>query len=443
MTNEQVVFLLGANHRTAPLELREALFIPEEPLAVLLPAVKEQFGFLELAALSTCNRFELIGVAPEVPGLPKALIDAYLELHRSHGALGGKFTEEQLKSSVYMHLRHDAVSHLYRVASSLDSLVLGETQITGQFKDALALAARTETLGPTLTRLGQEALATAKKVRNQTAIGRKNVSISHAAIELAKKVFGDLSDHKFLLVGAGEMALVAAKYIRSYKPKQIFVANRSIENARKLVAELNFGEAFTLDELPSLLVQADVVISSTAAPGIVIEANLVRRAQAARRGRPLVLLDIALPRDIDVQAGSLEDVYLFDIDDLKQVVDQNYEERRQAAEDAESVVARGVESFEAWRRTLRVKPALAQFRAYLDQIVAKERQRTFAREHMRDITDKQRESLDAMLIAIAGKVAADAARQVTSPPEGFYPEQLADTLSALFNEAAVSRKGSA
>lgn len=430
--DQNILFLLGANHHSAAVEMREQLFIAGEVLGSLLPALKERFGFLELVAVSTCNRFELIGVASSTPTLAGTIYEAYLELQRQHGQPTRKYSEDEIRQSLYLHIGEAAVGHVYRVASSLDSLVLGETQITGQFKDALALAGRMRTLGPMLSRLGQEALATAKKVRNQTAIGRKHVSISHAAIELAKKVFGHLSDHRFLLVGAGEMSQVAARYIMSYGPKAIYVANRTQANARALVTELNFGEAFGLEELPNLLVNVDVVISSTSAPGVVIDLAMVKRAQAARRGRPLVLLDIAMPRDIDPEVGKLDDVYLFDIDDLQQVVGANYEERRKAAEEAEVLIEKSIEQFRSWQKTLVIKPALASFRAYLDELVGREAGKTLSREIFKDLNDKQRDGLNALFAALTSKIAADAARQVTSPPEGYYQEQLADALLTLF-----------
>ena len=425
-----LLFLLGANHRTAPMELRERLYIAEDHLAAILPQVKERFGFVELAAISTCNRFELMGVISGTSGYASTVYEAFLDLHKSLEN-GRSVQDEAIRSALYFHVDQDALSHIFRVAASLDSLVLGETQITGQFKDAIALATKTKIIGPTLTRLAQDALATAKKVRNQTAIGKKHVSISHAAIELAQKVFGHLSDHNFLIIGAGEMSQVAAKYIMSYKPKALFVANRTLERAESLVSDLGFGQAFSLDDLPQLLSQVDVVVSSTSAPGHVLEPHSVRRAQSARRRRPLVLLDIAMPRDIDPACGKIEDVYLFDIDDLQQIVGANLEERRKAAHEAQDMVEKGVESFVAWQRTHAVKPALAAFRTYLDDLVSKELNRTLSREMFRD-QPKQSESIKALGEAIASKIAADAARSITAPSDGYFPEQLAEALRALF-----------
>jgi len=438
--NEPVFFLLGANHVTAPMAVRELLYINEDSLAAFLPQVRRRFGLLELVALSTCNRFELMGVAPASPDLTAQLHDAFFALHRHHGTLHQTYSDDDLRQSLYLHFGTDAVRHLYRVAASLDSLVLGETQITGQFKDALALATRLETLGPTVRRIGQEALATAKKVRNQTAIGKKHVSIGHAALDLAKKVFGDLSAHKFLVVGAGEMATVTAKYVMDYKPRGLYIANRSAANARKLTEQLGAGEIFGMEELPALLLAADVVISATSAPGIVLDLATLQRAHAARRGRPLILLDIAMPRDIDPAAGQLEDVYLFDIDDLQQVTAANLEERRKAAEEAEVFINRGVEQFEAWQRTSDIKPMLAAFRTYLEQLTQREGAKTLSKEIFKDLSAKQMEALQGLLSAVASKISADAARHVLAPPPGFAQDQLATSLQALFLDEQILQK---
>jgi glutamyl-tRNA reductase len=438
-----LLFLLGANHRSAPMEMREQLFIPPERLSFLLPELKLRFGFLELAAISTCNRFELIGVAPTgQDGYGEAaLYEAYFELQKAAQNLQ-KINDASLKESLYLYLNRDAVNHIHRVAASLDSLVLGETQITGQFKNAIALALETKTIGPTLTRLSQEALATAKKIRSQTAIGQKHVSISHAAIELAKKVFGDLSAHKFLIIGAGEMAQVAAKYIKSYNPKAIFIANRTVSKAQGLASQLLQNkktktsdviiEAFSLDELQNLLPEVDIVLSSTSATGVVLGADMVKRAQMSRRNRPLFLIDIALPRDIDPACSAIDDVYLFDIDDLQQVVGANYEERRVAAEEAQAFIDRSVGAFEHWLDTFAVKPALAGFRAFINDIFAKEMAKTYSKEHFKDLSPRQKDSITALLDSLAAKISAEASKQVKAPPEGHFPEQLAVALSVLF-----------
>lgn len=427
-----LLFIIGASHLTASTQLRERLYLSEEQLSSLLPQVKEHFGFSELVALSTCNRFEMFGLVEDHSDYATQVYKAFLDLHRPpHDHDANHYSEDEVRNSLYLYIGNVAIEHIFKVASSLDSLVLGETQITGQFKDAVSLATRSKTIGPTLNRLCQEALATAKKVRNQTDIGKKTVSISHAAIELAQKVYGHLGDHRFLIIGAGEMSQVAAKYVLSYKPKTLMIANRTLSKAQEITNEIGFGEAFQLDELPELLMRSDVVLSSTAAPGIIIDRAMVERAQGSRRGRPLVMLDIALPRDIDSDVGKLEDVYLFDIDDLKQVVGANLDERRKAASDAGILVEKSVLQFESWLRTLSVKPAIASFRFYLEDTIKKEVNKTLAKEIFKT-SPRHVESVEALAAAIIGKIAADAAKTLTTPPEGFIAEDLAESLEKFF-----------
>lgn len=434
-----LLFVLGASHRTAPTALREHFFLSEEQLSSLLPQIKEKFGFAEIAVLSTCNRFELIGSLNDHGDSATKVYQAFLDLQRrDHSTL--QPSEEEIRNVLYLHLGHEAVSHVFRVASSLDSLILGETQITGQFKAALVLAQKSQTSGPLVSRLGQEALGLAKKIRTNTDIGKKHVSISHAAIELAQKVFGHLGDHRFLVIGAGEMSEVAAKYIKSYQPKGLAIANRTVAKAKQIVNDLGIGEAYGLEDLFDLIKQSDVVISSTAAPGFMLEYDLVSRAQASRKGRPLVLLDIALPRDIDPAAASIDDVYLFDIDDLKQVVGANLEERRKAAQQAEEFVIRSVEQFEAWLKTMSIKPILSQFRVYLDQTISRELERTLGKEIFRS-SPKHTEGLKGLCQAITARIAADAAKSLTTPYDNFSPETLAAALGTLFTPAPVPDPG--
>lgn len=427
----QHIFVLGANHRSAPMAIRERLYIEPDQLSSLLPMMRERFAFAELFALSTCNRFELIGVhsGPEAPAA-KAM-DCYFELQKASGH-GEPPPGVDLRAHIYFHTGSEAIAHALRVAAGLDSLVLGETQITGQFKDAVQLATSAQTIGPTLGRLTQEALATAKKVRSQTAIGQRTVSISHAAIELAQKVFGNIANHGFLIIGAGEMAQVAARYVKSYQPHKLFVANRTVARAQSLVAELGMGSAHSLDDLSALLADADIALSSTAASGLVIDKEQVAKVMKARRGRPLLFLDIAMPRDVDPAIGELDDVYVFDIDDLRQVVDANIEERRKAALEAEKLIERSADAFQAWQRTLGINPILAAFRTYLEQLVARESQKSLQKDALRSLSDKQKDALAAMLQAISKNIASDASRAILKPAPGCDSEELAANLLRLF-----------
>ncbi len=425
MSQRPTLFVVGANYEKTPIELRERFFMPEERLSELLPQVQSKLGLKELAALSTCNRFELFGIAFDGESAPALARHAFKTMQ------GVDEADDRFEPSLYIYTRDDALLHLFRVCASLDSLVLGETQITGQFKDALQLASSVGCLGPILHRLGQDALSTAKKVRNQTAIGRKHVSISHAGVDLAKKVFGDLSQHAFLILGAGEMARVAMQYVHSYKPKGLYCVNRTLARAEEIVSEIGRGEALSLDQLEEALGRVDVVIATTSAPGFVIDVGMVAKAQAKRREKPFVILDMALPRDVDPKVGELDEVYLFDIDDLNQVVTANREERREAAESARAIIEQGIQGYKNWYRNLAVSPALSQFRGYLDDVCMRESQKSLDRDLFRELTPKQREALQDMVSAIAGRIAGDAARKLTSGDEVGRSE-LAEALSLIF-----------
>lgn len=417
-----MIFCVGANHNSAPVALREAFHQTSDQLALSMPVLLAEYGrenksglqLQEVLALSTCNRFELVGVCAGTPG-DAAIYDLFVRLQELAGRAfrrDGELTK--VLQSLYIHVNEQAVHHMFRVAASLDSMVVGETQITGQFKAALSLAGSLHLIGPTLGRLGQDALAAAKKVRSQTAIGRKQVSISSAAIELAKRVFADLSQHVFLVLGAGEMARVAAQHILKHKPLELMVLNRTAERAVELCAEIGGGIGGSLAELSSALAKADVVISATGAPGLVIDRELLARVQKNRRGRTLFLIDIAMPRDIDPKAAELEDIFLFDIDDLQQVVGRNRDERESAAVQADEVVFAEVKDFMGWLAVHDVKPAIVNFRLYIDHLINREASKTLSREIFANLTEKQRSALTGMLSAVAGKMVGDVSTHMRS-----------------------------
>lgn len=424
------VFCLGTNHRSLELEDRERFHIPQEELKRFVPELASSHHLAEVCILSTCNRFEVFGVTAQ--SLTKErLIEFLVALqreHRQHLPL----TEELIRQSVYVYFEEQAVNHIFNVASGLDSLILGETQITGQFKDALAFAKDCQTLGPILGRLSQDALATVKKVRTNTDIGKRPVSISHAAIDLANRMYGAIRDHHVLIIGAGEMSQVAAKYAAKYQPKQLSICNRSVSRAEDLVNALGMGQAYGLTELPDLLSQADIIISATAAEGYVLHQEQVRKALVRKRGRSLFIVDIALPRDVEPQTGDLDNVYLFDIDDLKQVVDEHFEERRIAAEKAQIYVVDGTKTFLRWLETIAIKPTLSHFRTYVEELCQRELEKTLGRDTWKSISPDQKQQLTTMLQSVANKIVADAGSNMKTPPEGVGSEELAGALAHLF-----------
>ena len=425
-----VLFCLGANHKSAGLELREKLYLRPEEITVALPHLRDRHKIRECMVVSTCNRLEIYGLTEGVPDSDDMLFEAFLELRRF--GRHDDVARQTLREHCYLHLGREAVRHVFEVCAGLDSLVVGETQITGQFKDATALAQEHEAIGPILLRLTQDALATAKKIRTQTDIGKGTVSISHAAIDLANQVYGAVSEHKVAIIGAGEMGALAARYTTKYKPKRLSVVNRTLSRAQDLVADLGGGEAFGFGDLESVMAHSDIIISSTASQDPIIDQAMVERVQKRRNNRPLMFVDIALPRNVAVEVGTLEDVYLFDIDDLKQVVGANAVERRMAAEKALVIAAGGTDGFMKWLATIDIKPVLSGFRAYLTVLFERETARTLTRDIFKDLDATQREALQAMLTSIANKITSDASLKVREPPDGYYQDQLAEALSVLF-----------
>jgi glutamyl-tRNA reductase len=426
-----LLFCVGSNHRTADIATREEFFLDSNQILVSLRHAAEGLPVKEIAILSTCNRCEIFGVATNAEHLSaKALQEIYVAAHRA-AKPDQEIGVNTMSRSLYTMTGLDAVRHAFQVAASLDSLIPGETQITGQFKDALALAKNAGTLGPYLGRLTQEALATAKKIRTNTDIGKHRVSISHAAIDLARRASDDLSSLNFLILGAGEMARVAAEYAASYKPKSLVIANRTPQRAFELTEHLGYGDAHSLDNLYQLIARADVVISATSATGHVINAADLKKSIKNRRHTPLFLIDIALPRDIDPRITDIDDVYLFDIDDLKSVVDSHMEKRKEAMTAAAEIVTEGVQGFGRWMSHKEVAPTLSASSQYYNNILRKEATKTLARDLFIGLSDKQRESINAMLDAVATKLTGDVALALRKST-GDDARSLASALDLIF-----------
>jgi glutamyl-tRNA reductase len=347
--------VLGINHRTAPVEIREKVVFADAELSGALRELTQVAHVREAVIVSTCNRTELYchtdGQA--------ALSDWLAHWH--------DLATQHIESSLYRLQDTQAVAHLFGVASGLDSLIIGEPQILGQLKEAYRVAQESAATGPHLNRLFQGAFAVAKRIRSGTQIGSNSVSVAAAAVTLARTVFDQLSERTALLVGAGETIALAARHLASNGVKRMIVANRTLANAQELAQEFS-GYAITLDALGAHLAEADIVISSTASPTPIITYADVKAALRARKRRPMFMVDIAVPRDIETQVAELEDVYYFTIDDLHTVVNENLETRRQAARDADKMIAVEVEHFEQQRKTLDAVPAIRQIREHADLI---------------------------------------------------------------------------
>jgi glutamyl-tRNA reductase len=387
------LFVAGINHRTAPVALREQLAVEEDKLRELIRNVQEAGIARETVVISTCNRVEVYAVA-EVPGEARATVFRRLCQHRG-------VEPAALEDHVYTHLDEDAVRHAFRVASSLDSMMVGEPQILGQVKDAFALAQACEAVGPTLHTLFSQAFSVAKKVRTETDIARHAVSVSFAAVELAKKIFERLTGRAVLLVGAGKMSELAAKHLVDQGAFPIYVANRTWSRAQELARALS-GTAVPFGELDVALGSVDIVVTSTGATEPVIRRDLVQHVMHGRRGRPLFFIDIAVPRDVDEAVETLDDVYCYDIDDLKQVVDANLRERAREAQRAEALVEREVAKFAARLRDVEVIPTIVSLRERLEGIRSAELRRALAR--VPDASEATREAMEALSSAIVNKI---------------------------------------
>jgi len=390
------LLLLGMNHKTAPVEIRERLNIActedFNPLGEILAIP----GVEEALYLSTCNRVEILVRSREGDAAEESL----RELIFRHGNLSG----EELVRCLYVHRDEAAVRHLFRVAAGLDSLIMGEPQILGQVKDAYRQAVEREAAGIILNKLLHRAFRVAKRIRTDTGVGSHAVSVSYAAVELAKKIFGALPGKKILLVGAGEMSELAARHLLKHGGDRLFVVNRTWDRAVRLAAEFQ-GTAVEFPRLGEALREADIVITSTGAPGYIITGEMVAAALGRRKNRLLFVIDIAVPRDVDPRAGDLENVYLYNVDDLQDIADENMAIRKEEAARGEEIVAAETEEYLAWFDTLAVVPAIVSLREKADAIVAGELER--AEGWLRNLRPEDREEAAILAQAIVNKLLHD------------------------------------
>ena len=348
---------VGLNHKTAPIEVRERLTFGPDIIAGALRDLKGRQGVHEAVVLSTCNRTELYcAVADGGEETVRAWLGGF------HG-----IESDRLTPYLYAYAERDAIVHLLRVASGLDSMVLGEPQILGQVKTAFQTAADCTATGKLLCRLFQHAFSVAKTVRTDTAIGSSPVSVAFAAVSLARQIFSDLSKQTALLIGAGETIELAARHLHQNGIGRIVVANRTVERAHELAAQFD-GFAIALTEIGNHLAEADIVISSTASPLPVLGKGAVERALKARRHRPMFMVDIAVPRDIEPEVASLSDVYLYTVDDLQGVIDEGLRSRQEAAVQAEEIIAFHAEEFMAWLRSLDAAGLIQDYRQRAEQL---------------------------------------------------------------------------
>jgi len=353
LTDSSVTLLtLGINHKTAPVEIREKVAFAAENLGRALQELLSQDAVNEAAILSTCNRTELYCSLNRADH--EILINWISHFHH--------LQNEDLAPYIYSYTDNEAVQHILRVASGLDSLVMGEPQILGQIKDAYTQATDAGAIGQQLNRLFQHTFSVAKEVRTNTAIGSNPVSVAFAAVSLAKQIFTNLSEHTALLIGAGETIELVARHLKEQGIKKIIVANRTVERAQLLASQFE-GEAIPLAEMPDRLVEADIVISSTASQLPILGKGAVESALKQRKHKPIFMVDIAVPRDIEPEVNKLRDIYLYTVDDLHEVIEENRKSRQAAAEEAEEIIENQVEHFMGWLRSLDSVDSIRSFRS--------------------------------------------------------------------------------
>jgi glutamyl-tRNA reductase len=385
--------ILGLNHRTADLDVRQQAAISIPQLPEVLKRMIQRPGIEEGMIISTCNRVELLSRVSES--------DTGLETLEAFFAEHCAIPLHKLKSHLYHYVESPAVRHIFRVASSLDSMILGETQILGQVKTLFGIAAGAATVGHCLNSLMQAAFHTAKRVRSETSIGEFSVSVSSAAVELAQKIFGDLGDRSILIVGSGKMGEVAARHMTSSGARRIRVTNRNPETALKL-ARRSQGEAVPFEDLAQWIGKSDIVITSTGSREILIDRTSALKAAAERNHEPMVFIDISVPRNIDPSVGTIDNVFCYDIDNLGAVVEANLAERQEAASRAEKIVEEEVEEFFTRIKARDVGPVVVKLQDKIDEICGAELKRFIHRTGLHN--EHETRELEWMISRIASKI---------------------------------------
>ena len=387
---------IGMNHKTAPVELRELVAFGGHNIDEVMNSIRSIKDIKESMVLSTCNRVEILFTTDKEKKAKESVIEF---LSRVSG-----IKKEELGSTLYIYDNEEAIRHIFRVGASLDSMIVGEPQILGQVKEAYRIAVNHKSSSVILNRLMHRTFSLAKKIRTETDISGSAVSVSFAAVELGKKIFGDLQGKEVLLIGAGEMAELAATYLLNNRIAKILVANRTFSRAVELADHFH-GKAISFEEISDQLLVVDVVITSTASPEPVISLNQVKNTMRRRKNRPLFFIDIAVPRDVEPQVNGIENVFVYDIDDLTGIVESNINKRKGEAVKAERMVDEEVIKFSEWFKTLDVVPTIVALKDKCENIRQIELTKTLS--SLADLTPEQRKGVENLTISIAKKILND------------------------------------
>ena len=429
------IVLLGMSHNTAPVEVREHYAAGEAITDATMAALTDQAEIEEVVLVSTCNRVEIV-VATQRPEEARLGLEAFFHQELAGGVPipgGGEF-----RDYVYFYKDEHAVRHVFKVASAIDSMVVGEPQILGQVKDAYRASVEMGNCGPILSRLFQRAFATAKRVKNETRISQRPVSVARVAVELARQIFENLADKKALMIGAGEMIEAALFALQREGLDSLRVANRTVARAEEL-AERFGASAHGLEELDALLVDSDIVLSCVGGPGYVLDAERLSRVLERRRNRPVFLIDIGVPRNIDPSVDDLDSAYLYDIDNLQEIAFSNEEERRRESAGAEEIVSEEQERLAGWMAGLRAVPTIRLLRARAEAVRQAELERSLSKL---DLSSAQVERIEALTRSIVNKLLHQPLARLGAQTDGAGGAAAVEEARALFGLDDAAAPGS-
>lgn len=423
------IITVGLNYKTAPVEIRERLSFQEAELTAAMLTLKKRKSILENVIVSTCNRTEIYAVVDQLH-TGRYYIKEFLA-ERFH------IEREQFESHLYIYENQKAVEHLFNVSCGLDSMVIGETQILGQVRSSFFKAQEANSVGTVFNQLFKQAITVAKKAHTETDISSNAVSVSYAAVELAKKIFGQLHNKHILIIGAGKMGKITIQNLLGSGAGKISVVNRTVEKAMDLAKEIG-GKAYSLESLPSCLTEADIVISSTGSNHYVIHAEMMATVEKMRKGRPMLFIDIAVPRDIDPEIDQFESVFLYDIDDLEGVVEANLQERQRAATKIQSFITDEIAIFQDWVNTLGVVPLISSLREKALTIQADVM--TSLERKLPDLTERERKIIGKHMKSIINQMLKDPILQIKELAAGPEGEQALHYFEQIFQLEAHKEK---
>jgi glutamyl-tRNA reductase len=415
------LLLVGASHRTAPIELRERLDFSSRGLDSAVRALAARQSASEAVVVSTCNRAELYVACDEPAHAVEDLLDFLSEFHH--------LPHEQIRPHLYSHLDHDVARHLFRVSSGLDSMIVGEPQILGQIKEAYSVAASVQTAGPLLNKLFHWAFGVGKRVRSQTALAEGAVSVSFAAVSLAKKIFGELSGRRVLVVGAGEMGKLTVIHLQAQGVATVVITSRTLAHAEQLAQDVG-GSVAAWDTMPHALADFDIVITGTGSPTPILSNAQVKAAMPPSRTRPLFLIDIAVPRDVDPRAGEIEQVFLYNIDDLQAIVRENLQKRGAEVGRAEQIIEEEVRRFVSWQRSREAVPTIVALRQHFEAIRKSELERLESK--LGSLPPEARGRVDEITRLIVEKLLLHPTEQLKTVDDVELVSQYGEALTRLF-----------